>query len=113
MHEYSIVQALVSRVELEARSRGASSVKRLNIRIGELSGVDPELLKVAYDTFRDGTMCHQASLELRQVPARWICRACERQLAKGELLQCPECGAPARLAEGDEIILDQIQLEVP
>ena len=55
MHEYSIVQALLERVAAEARARRATSVHRLTIRIGELSGVEPELLATAYATFRERT----------------------------------------------------------
>jgi Zn finger protein HypA/HybF involved in hydrogenase expression len=29
------------------------------------------------------------------------------------MLQCPRCGVPARLAQGDEIVLDRIEMEVP
>ena len=28
------------------------------------------------------------------------------------VLSCPDCGAPARLTSGDEIILEQIEMEV-
>ena len=27
-------------------------------------------------------------------------------------LTCPKCGSPARLLEGDEIVLDRIEMEV-
>ena len=57
MHEYSLVEALVRRVEEEARRRGALRIHRLSVKVGELSGVDPELFSTAYDTFRAGTLC--------------------------------------------------------
>ena len=47
MHEYSIVGALVEQVESEARQRNATYVRRIRVRIGDLSGVDPELLASA------------------------------------------------------------------
>jgi Zn finger protein HypA/HybF involved in hydrogenase expression len=34
-------------------------------------------------------------------------------VAPGAALSCPECAAPARLAAGDEIVLDRIEMEVP
>ena len=113
VHEYSIIQALLNRVEAEAASRNASAVYSLSIRLGELSGVEPQLLKTAYETFREGTLCARADLELRQVPALWVCRVCEKPLRSRERLRCATCGRPGSLSEGDEIILDQIQLEVP
>jgi hypothetical protein len=31
----------------------------------------------------------------------------------GDVLTCQACALPARLAQGDEIMLDRIELEVP
>ena len=112
MHEYSIVQALVDRVAAEARSRGASSVSRLSVRIGELSGVDPGLLSTAFLAFRDGTICAGADLTVQPVAARWECPRCGHGIARGEVLTCGACGVPAHLAEGDEIVLERIEMEV-
>lgn len=113
MHEYSIVQALLSRVEAEARSRNASVVHRLSVRIGELSGVEPELLASAYEFFRERTLCDGAEMVIERVPARWICPACGEVLTRGAVLTCPVCGAPGRLEQGDEIVLECIEMEVP
>lgn len=114
MHEYSLVEALVRRVEDEARRRGALAVHRLSVRVGELSGVDPELFRTAYETFRAGTVCERAPLEVARVAASWSCPRCARPLARGAILTCPECGEPARLDDGgDALILDGIELEVP
>ena len=113
MHEYSIVQSLVDRVAAEAAARGATSVHRLSISIGELSGVDPELLITAYKTFRGRTICEDADLDLKVVPARWACERCGQKIQPGSPLRCVVCDRPARLAEGDEIMLDRIEMEVP
>ena len=113
MHEYSIIQSLVGRVESEARARQAIAIHHLKVRIGELSGVDPELLATAYDTFREGTVCAAASLEIERVPAKWTCRTCGAVFPHGSVLHCQTCDEPATLVEGDDIILEQIDLEVP
>ena len=112
MHEYSIVQALVDRVEEEARARNAVAVRHLTVRIGELSGVEVELLRTAYLTFREKTMCEQAEIEITYVPAAWACRACGTDIPRGESLQCAACGGAAALKSGDEILLERIELEV-
>lgn len=113
MHEYSIIQSLASRVEDEVRARGALSVHRVRVALGELSGVDPELLASAWEIFRTATAtCGGASLEIRPVAARWACPGCGRPIASGEILRCPDCHRPARLDAGDEILLEQIEMEV-
>ncbi len=114
MHEYSLVQALVDRVEAEARSRRALAVHRVVVSVGELSGVDPQLLATAYETFRAGTVCQGAALELKCVEAGWACPACRRPIPRGAPLSCPECGGPAKLPPGaDEILLERVEMEVP
>jgi len=114
MHEYSLVQALISRVEDEARRRGALKIHGVSVRIGELAGVDAGLLQTAYDTFREGTGCAGVPLTLRQVAASWSCPACRRAIPRGEPLHCAACRTPAKLDQGgDALMLDGIDLEVP
>jgi hydrogenase nickel incorporation protein HypA/HybF len=112
MHEYSLIQSLVERVEAEARARSASTVHRLRVRVGAQSGVDVELFKTAYLTFRDRTVCEAAELDIVVVPVEWACAKCGNRIDAGQPLQCPACRHPARLIAGDEIILDRIEMEV-
>jgi hydrogenase nickel incorporation protein HypA/HybF len=113
MHEYSLMLALLERVEAEAAAHGALAIHRVRVRIGELSGVEPGLLESAFEIARAGTACAGAALELERVAARWVCSACRQPLDAGGPLRCSACGAPAALAAGDEIVLGQIELEVP
>jgi hydrogenase nickel incorporation protein HypA/HybF len=111
VHEYSIVQALLERVDHEATVHGASRVHRVRVAIGELSGVEVELLRTAYETIRQRTRCEEAELEVRRVEARWECASCGTPIPRGAPLHCAACGHRARLASGDEIVLDQIEME--
>jgi hydrogenase nickel incorporation protein HypA/HybF len=113
MHEYSIVRALFDRVEAEAQAHGASAVRQIRVRIGELAGVDPELLRSAYTLFRTHTICQDADLEIDAVQACWECPRCQSPIGRGDILRCPACGTPARLTSGDEIVLERVALEVP
>jgi hydrogenase nickel insertion protein HypA len=112
MHEYAIVAELVRQVEGEARRAGAAAVTRVTVAIGDLSGVERELLATAYDVFRGRTVCERAELSLRAVPALWSCPRCAKAIVPGEVLTCPDCGIAARLCAGDEIVLERIEMEV-
>ena len=114
MHEYSLILSLLSRVEDEARRRGAFRVHALAIRVGDLSGVDPELLAGAYELAREGTPCAEAELRVTRVPALWSCPRCGKAFAPGEVLKCAACAAAAVLSDGaDALMLDSIEMEVP
>jgi len=111
MHEYSIIQSLMARVEEEAVKHGAVSVQRIELRIGEQAGVEIDLLTTAFETFRHGSICATAELTVTPVPAKWRCPVCDRHLGEGDILLCKDCQLPAQLVAGDEIILDRIEME--
>jgi hydrogenase nickel incorporation protein HypA/HybF len=112
MHEYSLVRAMVDRVEREARQRSATSIGRLTVRIGEMSGVEPELFATAFTLCREGILAG-ADLEIRRSEVAWGCPACAAPIPAGAVLRCGACGTPATMLSGDEIILEQIEMEVP
>ena len=113
MHEWSLVQSLLSRVDEEVRKHGAVAVRRLEVSIGELAGVEPTLFDSAYELFRTDTLCAEARLEIRYVPAMWVCAHCGARIAQGAALWCAACDGPARLDGGDGVVLERIELEVP
>ena len=110
MHEYSIVQSLVDSVAAAVPEKAA--VHRIHVAIGELAGVDCGLLTTAYEVFRDGPLCERASLTIDRIAARWECSRCGAAIARSGFLRCVPCNAAARLAAGDEIVLQRIELEV-
>ena len=112
MHEYSIVTALVSQVEDEARKHSEPRVLGVRVRVGELAGVETDLLRTAWELFREGTVCAGAELVVVPEPARWGCPGCGEAIATGEVLRCPRCALPARLREGDALVLERIEMEV-
>ena len=111
MHEYSIVASLIDRVQQEAAAHERVRVHRLHVTIGELSGVEQDLLKTAFDTFRERTICDGAELTIHTVAPAWACPSCERSVERGAILRCDSCGRPARMVQGDEIILERIEME--
>ncbi|HUJ61503.1 MAG TPA: hydrogenase maturation nickel metallochaperone HypA [Kofleriaceae bacterium] len=111
MHEYSIVASLVDRVQREIDAHPGAVARRLHVRIGELAGVEIDLLRTAYDTFRARSACADAELAIERIATTWRCKACGRDLPAGAILRC--CGRPATLATGDEIVLERVELEVP
>jgi hydrogenase nickel incorporation protein HypA/HybF len=113
MPEYSIVEALFDQIRDAARVQGALAVRRVRVRIGEISGVDVDRLRAAYNVFRVRTLCDDAPIDIEAVAARWTCPEGHGDIALGRALVCPSCARPARLAAGDEIVLVQLEFEVP
>ena len=112
MHEYSVALALIGRVEAAASAHEPGRVRRVHVSVGELSGVDAGLLLTAYDACRGGTICAGALLDVRNVATRWACRACGKDVPPIGPRRCPRCGDAARIVEGDELLLERIEMEV-
>jgi len=71
------------------------------------------LLKTAFDTFRERTICEGAELTINTVAPTWACPSCKRNVERGSVLRCEACDRPARMIQGDEIILERIEMEAP
>jgi hydrogenase nickel incorporation protein HypA/HybF len=112
VHEYSLVFSLIERVKEEARQHRARAVHRVRIKVGELAGVEPELLSYAFEIVREGTVCESAKLDVEYIRAQWECSACAKPIARGNALQCEDCHRPAKLTAGGEITFESIELEV-
>lgn len=112
MHEWSLVQSLLERIEREARAHRATGVHRVTVRLGRQGGVEPVLFETAFEHGRLGTICEHAELELVTEEVRWQCRACGCDIPQGAALVCPRCGWPARMTGGDALVLERLELEV-
>jgi hydrogenase nickel incorporation protein HypA/HybF len=112
VHEYSIASSLLRLAEEQVQKHGATRVTGLELRIGELAGVETELLESAWLLVREHSVCDGVDLDIERVEARWLCSGCRRELTRGGLLSCPDCGSTARLSAGDELVLDRVAMEV-
>ncbi|KIM12743.1 MAG: hydrogenase nickel incorporation protein HypA [Sulfuricurvum sp. PC08-66] len=92
MHEYSIVQALLEQCEEHARANEATSVTRVELKIGVMSGVEPQLLATAFDTFKAQTVCDAAVLDIHIQQVVVSCKACGATSTLERMAyQCPAC----------------------
>lgn len=113
MHEFSIVQSMLDLCEDKAKEESAKRVLEIEVKIGILSGVEPELLKSAFDTFKDKTICKEAKLELNIQNVLIKCRSCKREseLKKMEF-KCPECkSVDIEILDGEDMYLMSLTME--
>ena len=114
MHELSICQALLTEVSRIAASHGARAVERVNVEIGRLSGVEPELLSRAFEIARFGTCAEHAVLSLAVLEITVRCADCgAASSARPNRLLCGACGGyRTQVLEGNELRLRAIELDV-
>ena len=110
MHELAVCQALLTEVGRVARDAGAGPVRRVVLRVGPLSGIEPDLLSRAFDVARAGVAAG-AELCIESTPVRVRCRDCGAEHAvPANRLLCADCGSwRTDLRAGDELILQRVE----
>ncbi|MGL4939609.1 hydrogenase maturation nickel metallochaperone HypA [Shewanella sp.] len=113
MHEYSIVSALIEQCEQYAKAEQAMRVTRVDIKLGVMSGVEPSLLKTAFDTFKLDSLCQQAELNIRLQPLVIQCLDCQHESVLTERsVLCPVCSSyRTHVIDGEDMLLMQLEME--
>jgi hydrogenase nickel incorporation protein HypA/HybF len=113
MHELSIASAILDAVRKEADKRPGIHVRKVGVRIGALSGVEPEALSFGFDALVQGTDLDPLALEIESVPRRQRCPECDLTFeVTDDGLACPRCAKPETLfAAGDELDLAYMEVE--
>ena len=113
MHELSLCQDMMDQVMAIAQANRAEKVLRIIVRIGPLSGVEPQLLESAFTISRAGTLAEEAEFVTEAQAIRVYCNVCgtESDATVNNLL-CRQCGDnDTKLVSGDELILARVELE--
>ncbi len=113
MHELSVCQALLTQVAQIARKEGSDAVACITIRVGPLSGVEPEQLRRVFAAMRAGpAAAADLVIETAEVVVR--CLACASEsMTRVNRLVCATCGGfRTRVIAGDELQLRRVELRV-
>jgi len=114
MHEYSIVQALLDSCEEQAKQNNATKVTKVIIKVGVMSGVEPQLLQTAFDTFKEDTMCDSAELIINIQAIVIKCHNClEESILQNLRYYCPKCQSiEFDILDGEDMFLMSLELEI-
>ena len=113
MHEYSIVQALINQVEDNVKLNNGSIATKIVIKVGVMSGIEVDLLKRAFDTFKEKTLCEKAELIINIQKIKVKCLSCFEinELNKNQYI-CPNCeSCELEILDGEDSYLMSIEME--
>jgi hydrogenase nickel incorporation protein HypA/HybF len=105
MHEVRLATEIISIVQKEMLSRGLNSITEIGLRIGPLSGVDPDALAFSFEAATTGTDMEQTKLLIEMTPLRGVCQACSEEFGiENFLFVCPVCeSTDVRVIEGEDL----------
>ncbi len=114
MHELSVARSLMDLVEDHVRRNGARRVTRIVVVVGVLSGVEPELLRRAFEVIREGTVADSATLVIEMENLSIRCANCGAFEEKEELsVLCSRCGSPnTEVVRGEDLLLRSLEMEL-
>jgi hydrogenase nickel incorporation protein HypA/HybF len=113
MHELGIA----AEAHRQARANLPDASLRLSrvwLAVGELSGVEPELLRYAWEAVTGEGPDAGCALEIDWRAARQVCDACDAAAERppGSWRRaCPRCAGPLRIDGGQELDLVRLEAE--
>jgi hydrogenase nickel incorporation protein HypA/HybF len=113
MHELSITQNILSIAVEKAKAAKSNKVTRINIVIGELSGIVDESVQFYFEIIRKDTIAAEASLSFNRKPILLRCRNCGTEYSPKELdWNCPNCKEQnGEIISGRECHVESIEVE--
>ena len=113
MHEYSVVRSILRQVEQAVGVEARESVREIRVSVGEFSGVDLDLLLMAFDQVMAEQGISKRRLVVHPTTLCAECRECGTEFAPVSFVfLCPLCGArETRIVCGEELILESITLQ--
>ena len=112
MHELGIVFHMIETLEEVARQNELTTIQKVTLNLGEVSGVLPDYLVDCWNwAVKRTDVLHDAELDVVSLPAVTVCNDCGKTygtIAHGKI--CPHCSSPNTvLLHGNEIEIDTIE----
>ena len=113
MHELAITQEMLDLVLAEADKVGAKEVGKINLVIGEMTGVVEESVQFYFNFLSKDTPAEGANLSFTMVPTTARCRDCDKVFELAEFdWACPNCGGNSlQITAGKELFVESIEVE--
>lgn len=112
MHELGIVFHVIKMVERVAEENMLTTVSKVSLELGEVSGVVPKELNDCWKwAVKKTELMKNAELLIERIPALTLCESCQNTyetVRYGRI--CPLCGSEQTyLVQGNEINLKEVE----
>ncbi len=113
MHELSITESILSITLEKAEQAKATRVSKINLVIGELSGVVDECVDFYFNFISKDTIAAGAVLSIQHPPTQFRCRNCNTIYSpNGQNWTCPNCQEQnSEIVSGRDLYIESIEVE--
>ena len=113
MHELTVTQSILDIALEHAGKADAKTIARVNLVIGEISGIVDECVIFYFELLSKDTIAEGALISFEKVPLAARCHGCNATFPLGELdWSCPHCqGNSLEIVTGREFYVDSIEVE--
>jgi hydrogenase nickel incorporation protein HypA/HybF len=113
MHELAITQSMFEIVLKQAEQSNAKKVTKINLVIGELTGVVSDCIQFYMDIIAKGTVAEGVTVHVESVPATAKCLSCGKTFTVKEMeWKCPQCGEESlEVSGGKELFVESIEVD--
>jgi len=126
LHELSVMQQVTATIMDIAQEKRATRINSVRLQVGELTFLELDQLEFAWEIYTRnvGEPLLGAELTLEKLDARGSCSACGYSGGlkivdfpdshfTTPVLDCPVCGELVTVTEGRDMLIRDIQMEVP
>lgn len=112
MHERSIVRQLLLQIEKLMNVHNAQHVSTVRVSVGDFSGVEPMLLRSAFDEMAECSRVCGAELIVDTVRLEATCDSCGCEFIVEQFrFRCPACGGRGvTILRGEELMLETVEM---
>lgn len=110
MHEASIAMSIMNIARAAMKEHGNARVELIEVAIGQLRAIEPELLMRSFTYLAKGTVCEAARLLPNVIPVTARCHSCETvsHISKFRF-ECEACGnTDLEILSGQELRVEKI-----
>ena len=113
MHEASITESMLSLALEKAGEAQAKKIVRINLVVGELSGVVGDCVQFYFDHISKNTIAEGAALSFETKPTQIRCRKCQHVFTpENHEWACPKCHETSvEIISGRECYMESIEVE--
>lgn len=113
MHELSVAKSILDIALRRAQEDGFQRIHSVHLKIGRLSGIEPENLRFCFGVLSADTIAQSAEIEIEVLPLRGKCRACGEEFELAEIdFVCPGChNRDIEVISGTEMVMDGMEVD--